>query len=94
MRRSLAASVILAGLTTPAQAQTENLEYRGLSWGDCLRVFRDYDATYKNKGGKLLGRINKQRHQSVAYEIDKELIVVECKRRRGGIFFVLTAAPL
>ena len=94
MRRPLAAALLAAGIQLPAAAQTEPLKMGGLSWGDCLAVLNEYQDAYMQRGGEVLGEIEKDDLRSAAISLGKELIVLQCERSFWSSEFSIDVEPL
>ena len=94
MRTVLAAAILAAGMHFPAAAQTDPIEMKGIAWEDCLGLIENYITAYAERKGEVLGRINEPTIRSAAIAVDKELVVVRCKKKSFSADFSILVAPL
>ena len=93
MRQALAASIIAAGLTGPAAAQTDPIELK-VGWRDCLALFDEYLGAYTGRGGEVVREISQDGMRTAALTLEEEVIVLRCKKTYWSAEFSIDAAPL
>jgi len=94
MKSALAAAILAAGMQFSAAAQTDPIEMKGLDWKDCLGLIENYITAYTGRNGQVLGQIKEENVRSAAIAVDKELVVVSCRKKSFSADFSILVAPL